>query len=611
MASKSEMLKEAQKKLKFLWETSGSDRKEMKKAWGMYIGGEFQWDSADIAKLKAEKRPILSKNIIAPKVNLMSGLEKQTRTGIKAMGVGGEDDPVALLVTGLLKYEDREERVAKTMARVWKDGNICGVGWIDMDTVMGDDFLRMNMPRREHPGNVMKDPDGKELDQSDWTLMGRQKWMPLERLKSLFPKKLRNIKTVKDLLEMRHRPAEHITEGTDQSELGDIGIDPNIFDHEFLVDEVRERVRAVEIFTKKFDDIHYAVSNSRNPVAVRVGPDKKEAELRVAQLNRSLSKRRDPTDIRFGVRSKKEGRIYTDIFSGNLMLLDHDLDIHNHREFRLMPYYAYLEDMGDGRVKNYGVVWNMIDPQMEKNKNHSTFTDVFSRAPLGGGIYKKSRKNQQIVKDISITQGWHEGNPDDFKEFGAAHLAILGSLAVMEDRNERDAEDVSGINKSMLGQQQGSKESGVLARQRVFQGTLGVQELFENFDSFKMRAYRIMVENIRQFWTAEKMIKAVGQVPGFEVNQFMQAAARLLASEDVMEFDIRLDDGDDSQSAREHAFQSMLQVLQFSKGELPLEAIVEASPWPNKEFILNAIQERRQQAQMAAMAEQQGGQPPN
>lgn len=600
MATEKDILQDAQEKFDYMWTAGSKYRKTMKKAYGFYVGGKHQWEKADLDKLKGEDRPPISLNIVGRQVNILYGLERQNRTDPHAKGVGGEDDPLALLLTGLLKYEDRNDRIGQVLARVKKDGNICGSGWVDIDTVKGRDFLKENRVGREHPGNVLKDPDGKEYDQSDWGMMGRQKWYRLGKLKSMFPERLKNIKQLKDLLDYSE-PEEYFTEGTDRSERGgDVGTDDNIFTAKYI-DEFRKSARAVEIWTREFKKIYFAVSDARDPKVIETGPDLNTAELAIAKLNQIQVGA--GSDIRFGVRSRMEPRIYHDLFSGRILLEEHVLEPERHRQFPLVQYLAYMEEMGDGTVENYGIVFNLEDPQKEKNKRRSMAQDILSRAPLLGGIFKGSKKNEEIVRKMSTTGGWHSGNPDDFREFGGKYLGVLGNVGELEDRAEKDSEDMY-VNRAMMGLTGGAKESGVLNRQKVFQGTLGVQELDEHFDMTKYRAYSMIAQNIQQYWTPTKMLKAVGEVPGFDPEALYQAAT-LLASEEVLDMDIRIDDGENSPSARAFAFQSMQEAAQYSK-DFPIEAIVEASPWVNKKFILEKIRGNQEQQQLAEMVGQSG-----
>ncbi len=608
MATDIDTLKDAQEKFDYMWADGKKARKAMKKAYGMYIGGEYQWAKDDITEIKSKGRAPISSNLVARQVDTLYGIERQNRGSPVATGVGGEDDPVAMLITGLLKYENRNDRISRVEARVKKDGDICGAGWVDVGTEKGRDFLNENKVTREHPANVMKDPDGKEYDQGDWHMMGRQKWYSLAKLKSMWPKKLKNINKLKDLLDYSP-PEERMTEGTDRSERGgDYGTDDNIVASKY-VDEYRKAARAVEIWTREYDKVYFAVSDARDPKVIEVGTDLNEAELTQAKLNKILAdaekERGETTGIRFGIRNRMEPRIYHDIFSGKILLEKHKLETNRHRQFPLIPYFAYLEEMGDGTVENYGIVFNLEDLQNEYNKLHSTGMDIFSRAPLLGGIFKKGRRNEEIVKKMSEIGGWHEGTPDDFKEFGGKYLGVLANVGDLKDRAKDDLETMY-INRAMMGLMQGAKESGVLARQRVFQGTLGVQELFEHFDMTKLRVLHLLIENIRQYKTAQWMVKAVGQVPGFEINEMIQAAATLMAGDAPLDYDVRFDE-DSSTSARAYGFAMMMEAQQYSKEPLPLEVIVEASPWPNKKYILEQIRGAREQQMMMTAVQQQAG----
>ena len=132
----------------------------MKKAYGYYIGRKHQRTKENLDELKAKDRAPITSNLVARQIDTLYGIERQNRTGFLATGVGGEDDPVAMVLTGCLKFENRNERVSQVLARVKKDGDISGSGWVEVGTKKGRDFLKENHITREHPANVGKDPYG-------------------------------------------------------------------------------------------------------------------------------------------------------------------------------------------------------------------------------------------------------------------------------------------------------------------------------------------------------------------------------------------------------------------------------------------------------------------
>lgn len=592
------MLKESHEKFEYLWDGNSKLRKRLKKAFGYMVGGDYQWDPELKAELNSERRATLALNIIAPKINLLYGLERQNRSGWKGIGVGGEDDVVAMLITAILKYEDRNRRLQSVFSRVFKDGNTGGVGWVDVGTVQGKDFLTENRVRRESPFCVLLDHRGKELDQSDWECMARQKWYTVPKLRSMFPEPMKNLKTVEDILDYT-LPEEFHTEGTDRSERGgDYGTEDNISEI-LYVDKVKKLARAVELWTREYDDIAYMVDS--NGGWTRIGKDKEQIETakrRVAVTNEFYSQK--GIDLRYKVRTKNEPVIYHEIYSGEVLLSKKAPLPFNHNQFPLVPYFAYNEEI-DGKIEIYGIIKNMIDPQDEKNKRRSMTVDILSRAPKGGGFFKRGKKNAAVVKKLAEIGGWHQvDHPEDFVPLDGKYIPVINHVADIEDRGDRDSEEISGINKSMMGFMQGAKESGVLARQRIMQGTLGVQELFEHLDMTKQRVLRMVLENDRQFWTTDKVLRIVGQIPGFEINEQVAAAAVLFSQNDLLDYDVLLDDGENSPTARAYNFASMIEAIQYGI-TLPPRAVVENSPWSNKQYILEQMDQMQQEQAMMEM----------
>ena len=75
-----------------------------------YTGGfgTGQWETEDLQTLQAEGRPPLQLNIILPKVNLVTGVERQGRSSWKARPVESDDENEAMLSTSLLYHSDTE-----------------------------------------------------------------------------------------------------------------------------------------------------------------------------------------------------------------------------------------------------------------------------------------------------------------------------------------------------------------------------------------------------------------------------------------------------------------------------------------------------------------------
>ena len=91
------------------------------------------------------------------------------------------------------------------------------------------------------------------------------------------------------------------------------------------------------------------------------------------------------------------------------------------------------------------------------------------------------------------------------------------------------------------------------------------------------------------------------------MDEEMAMAAQLLSGGDPLDYDIVLDDGESSPTARMANFTTMIEAVQYGI-PIPPVALVEASPWANKQQILDALEEGQQTQMLQAMMQQQKGQ---
>ena len=84
-----------------------------------YYTGTGQWSELERQQLESEGRPPLTFNFIFAKINTVTGLEQQIRSGFRAIPVGAEDDKLAMLATALLKHEDSNKKLQKVFSRAF------------------------------------------------------------------------------------------------------------------------------------------------------------------------------------------------------------------------------------------------------------------------------------------------------------------------------------------------------------------------------------------------------------------------------------------------------------------------------------------------------------
>mgnify|MGYP003122482689 CR=1 FL=1 len=585
-----------------------------------YYTGSKQWTDEERLKLEGEGRPPLVFNLVFSKVNVVSGVEQQIRSGFRAIPIGVEDEELAKLATHLLYYEDYNKKLQKVFSRAFKTAITCGRAWIDVSVEQQMGELTMsNKVKNESVYNVYSDPDGKEFDLSDSRYLARFKWLSTPQLKMLYPDLFMN-KSTDEMHKMLNFSPDPRYKTRAVEFVNDYPTNPNINDWTAYVDNERRRAKIIELYTKKVEYQWYIMGIDGNMIPAK---NKREADEKVVQLNQQASQMQmqqgqTPQEM-FSIVKTPECKVYQDVFSGNMLLRREEILPYNHQQFPIVPIYAYLEDTGD-KIENFGIVKNLIDPQDEKNKRHSQFTDILNRAPKGGGFYQQSAVDAEQIQNLSSPGTWvgvRGSIKDKVMPSNANYIGILGHYQWLEQSAENDVKEISGINDSLIGIPTGSRESGVAAQQRIQQGVTSLQELFDNLNTGKKLVINQILSNIQQFYDPNKIKKIVGVVNRDNPDDTIQAIPQLIESFYDIKYDIAIDEGETSPTARIAAVQSATELLQYAQAMPPaavmtiVKSIVEMSRLPNKQDMLadlSSAEEAMMMQQAAGEQEGQGGQ---
>lgn len=599
-------LNEAMEIYSFL-EAGNKNDIESYKGWMSYYTGTGQWSDAERALLESEGRPPLTFNFIFSKLNTVAGLEQQIRSGFKVHPTGAEDEELARAAYLALKYEDRNKKLQKVFSRAFKTASCVGRGWIDCSVEQKPGELTVsNMVRNESVFNVYKDPDGKELDLSDSTYLSRQKWLTIGQLKLLYPDIFMG-KSNAEIGNMVNFTSEgnHPYRATEY--VNDYPTNPNINDWASFVDNEKKRAKVIELWTKRTEYGWYVVTSKGD--MFEGGKNKREAEDSAMRLNQQAQQM--GIEDTFSIIRVPKTVIYQDVFSGNLMLRSQQVSPYRHGQFPIVPVFAYVEDTGT-KMESFGIVKNLVDLQDEKNKRHSQFTDILNRAPKGGGFYQMSAVDAEQIKALSTPGAWVgvRGNiKDKIQTSSANYIGILGHYQWLEAQAEEDAKAISGINDSLVGMPTNSRESGIAAQTRIQQGLTTMQELFDHLNTAKIMVAEQVLSNIQQFYDPNKITKIIGIQNKQDPNYTVEITEQLIKRFYDIKFDVQIDEGETSPTARIASVQSAKELLQYASAMPPgavmtiVKAIVDMSDFPGKQEILNNLGQAEQEAQMAEQAE--------
>tara|TARA_R110000765_G_scaffold239646_1_gene342242 strand:- start:1369 stop:3204 length:1836 start_codon:yes stop_codon:yes gene_type:complete len=570
-----------------------------------YTGGfgTGQWEDSDLQKLRAEGRPPLQLNIILPKVNLVTGVERQGRSSWKARPVESDDENEAMLSTALLYHLDRNRKLQSLFSRVFKDGVITGRGWVDVCVEPGKFYDGEVNIKRESWANVHIDPEAKTQDTKDWNYLARSKYLTLNQLKKMFPDAAGDLTSVNELITM--------PEGVNQ-EVGSFYRNAEEISPAHHLDESHRKVRVVEMWNRYYEREHYIINKATGRISPNGFKSKNAAGKQIMELKAIEAGAEGQMRTDFGVISRVVPKTCLTITAGMHILQEKKPNPYMHNQFPLVPYFYHFEDMGS-TVETFGLVENMKDPQREKDKRRSQMLDIINRSPRGGGVFAGNKVSQEEMNEASTTGRWvnipgFKGRVSDFmQQWSNSHLSLVSSISAMETKAEMDAKEISGATDPMMGVATSTKESGIAAQTRIRQGMLTLQEQIENLDMTKSAVLKQAIQNMQQFYTPDKIKRIIGaetekaESPEEEmvVNETIQ---RFLTNFEKFEFDIVLDKGENSPTMKAAKAQQVGELVRNGFASLfPL--YVELSDMDAGREILEKFEQERS-AQMQAQQSQ-------
>ncbi len=545
------------------------DERDLHRKSVRYYNGD-QYTEEQKRRLKWALLPELFVNICKPKVDLLTGIERETRTGVKAYPIEQGDAMVTQGVDMIAEYISNNTKFDQVSSRVFKDNVQGGMGNYCVEPKLAGDFTVDISITREPVGSILWDHRSINPDPNvDAEYAIRQRWMSPEKVKNKY--KLKDEAQI-DFADRGDHPRLGLEDGSYYRNAGDRQLS-------LYSDSVNKLVRVLEMWYKKYHNVAYII-DGRGMVV--------QSPLPVAEAKRIFEKY-GASDFELIVKRQHTMHVLT--VSGHEILEDKKSP-YAHNKFPFVPSYGYIEDDGEN-VQRFGIIKNLIPLQDEENSRHIMTSQIIKTAPIGGGFYKKNSVDSSQLNQLGGIKKWvGVNNVDDIKERGYGQLQVLNQIASLEEITEQKAKEVTGLNDPMLGIPSGAKESGFAAQVRIRQGTRTVQEMFDNHDTAKLNAMRLAFSLARQYFDQRKVMRILGAMSGQMGQQKAQAiATKMQQSPNLMQYDLRLDKGENSVTQRNAAFLKMNDIIRNAPEyrSVLLPYLIGLSDHPDKEEILNAI----------------------
>ncbi len=320
-------------------------------------------------------------------------------------------------------------------------------------------------------------------------------------------------------------------------------------------------------------------------------------------------------------------RIRVTTVCGNVILED-GLSKYKHGKHDIVGWFG---DMTMGRIT--GVVQDLIDAQMEKNKRRSVIIDILNKSPKGTILTTKNlfdniedaRKeySKPTIIETNALPGQLQGSilpaPSD--------LTALPAIIGMEQTAVQDMKEITGLGDASLGIVPEGVKSGRGLQELKGPSETIISVFFDNYLLSRQLLAQIVVSMIQQFYTEPKRFRILGDYTQKFIPPEMQQAIQMgmvsieegakiikintdsLNDVTVGRYDVMIDNVPYSPSERNRQFYDLLNMRSIGL-MIPDEAIVAASDVRGKQGILAGMQVMKQMAMMQAAAGAAGGEKP-
>ena len=562
-----------------------------------------QWDTESKKTLKDQGRPILTFNIIGPKINLVSGYQRDNRSTIRAYPEGGEDQLKSDIVTKLLKHVQKMSDADQKVSFVFEDGIQIGRGYLEPFIDHTHDLINGELKFRQADPFAWKiDPASIEYDLSDCRYLVKASLVNKSELASMFPDKPNSFwdKLTPNTNDAEQRP-ESILEDTEDSTYKKVAQMEQVA----MEEDSEPLYEVIEYHYKKFVKQYIAV----DPAAQKFQSfsTRADAEKYLGELRSIFPVDQAAPEGQVIVRSVPEFWV-CHVCSKEVIEDKVSTFYPEWRSYPVIPYFSFYSPTAKRGLKRnelayQGMVRAMKDPQREKNKRRSQFLHILNTTANSGWLsvanaWVDPEKVRTLGSAAGVTLEYNEGKekPERIQPGGVSQ----GHLAA-EQQAEEDAKLVTGINDDLLAIQDKTTSGRAIAL-RQQQGMMMLRRAFDNFSTTKRILGRFVLSQLNSLFTLDKAKKILGEEFLMKNGQQDPLNGEIypvpdevildcLKSIESNEFDVEIGEGQDSPTVRYSNYTQIEEMAQ--KGIMvPPNIMVEYSDIPDsaKKEIIQANQ---------------------
>lgn len=470
-----------------------------------------QWDKEEERRVREAGGVPITIPKIQAYVQLLVGLQSQNQSDTIAYPEGNEDSITAEMLTRALKNVDKRCNFSFRKTEMFKDGVICGEGWIEAYLDSTDDLINQDLKFKKVSGTqIFVDPSSKEYDLSDANYMFKvERDLTKEQLLDLFPDKKSEI--------------EEIEDGTFKFDMFKSGIDNDQYNPDIngiSSKFTRDRYDIDDDFgreEKTFDliDYYYKKNATKYYLLNKTTGDLEEQSKKQAETKGKLIEQFGDNQYSIIKRNVKEVRLKSIVGNGEVLS---DEVCWSYPAWKGFPIFPFFARRLDAEIEDYeyliqGIVLSLLSSQDEHNKRRTQEMQHLNQSLNSGFFVEKGS-----IKDVTqlARMGSKPGIIVQYEEGRQRPEKIIPTPlsqghAQLAEEHVRDMKEVSGINTDLLAQDKGGSDSGRALRIRQQQGLVMVQELFNNLSRSEKMIALFKISQLSKVYDLQEFKRVLGQ----------------------------------------------------------------------------------------------------